>query len=178
MDIVYDRDILNFYSPQIIPDQDGDGIQDILNAYGGYIAAPPSETDRPVGSLMVISSADGSLLAQAMMPDGRETYMSPIIHDFNGDGELTALYGTGGVTIDGTLYASSLAAVMAEDLSEADTLAAGFGKGFIAPPVLTDLNEDDVMDIAVNSLNGKIFAIDGSDFSMIWTADLGDQFEG
>ena len=178
MDIVYDREILNFYSPQLIPDQDGDGIRDILNAYGGYIAAPPSETDRPVGSLMIISSADGSRIARAMMPDDKETYMSPIVYDFDQDGELTVLYGTGGETIDGNLYASSLLDVLNEDLTDADTLAEGFGKGFIAPPILTDLTEDGIMDITVNSVNGKIHAINGADFSTIWTADLGDEFEG
>lgn len=47
LDIVNDRSILNFYNPQFIPDQDEDGIDDLLIAYGGYIKAAPDEKRSP-----------------------------------------------------------------------------------------------------------------------------------
>lgn len=178
LDIVNNRSILNFYNPQFIPDQDGDGIEDILTAYGGFIKAPPEETNRPAGSLMVISSKDGTTLAKVAMPDGRESYMSPIVYDFNGDGELSVLFGSGGETINGHFYKTSLNSVLHEDLSDAKVLADGRGKGFIAPPVLTDLNGDGVKDITVNSVNGKVLSFDGSTEQLLWEADLGDEFEG
>lgn len=178
IDIINDPSILNFYNVQFIPDQDGDGLRDLLTAYGGFIKAQPTETDRPTGSLMVISAKNGSTLAKAEVPDGRETYMSPLVHDFNGDGELSVIFGTGGETINGHLYKSSLQSVLNEDLSEAVILAEGNGKGFIGPPVLVDMNGDQVKDIVANSVNGRVFCIDGDTDEVLWEANLGDEFEG
>ncbi|MEX2344866.1 MAG: hypothetical protein WD604_04580 [Balneolaceae bacterium] len=178
IDIVNDPSILNFYSPQLIPDQDGDGLMDILTAYGGFIKAPPTETDRPVGSLMVISSKDGSTLAKAAVPDGKETYMSPLVYDFNSDGELSLLFGTGGETNNGNFYKSSVQSVMDEDLSGAKVLANGRGKGFIGPAVLAHMNDDEIKDIIVNSVNGTVFCINGSTDEILWETNLGDEFEG
>lgn len=178
LDIVNDRSILNFYNLQFIPDQDGDGLDDILTAYGGYIKAAADDPDRPAGSLMVISSQNGKTLAKVMMPDGRETYMSPLVYDFNGDGSLSVLFGSGGETFNGHFYKASLEHVMNGDVSEAKVLAEGDGKGFIAPPVLADITGDDIKDIIVNSVNGKVIGIDGKTEEIIWESTLGDEFEG
>jgi len=178
MDLVNDRGILNYYNPQFIPDQDGDGLQDILITHGGFIKAPPKELNRPPGSIRVISSGTGEQLAEVDMPDGRETYISPVVHDFEGNGELSVLFGTGGETINGHFYKASLNSVLDEDLSGAQVLANGNGKGFIAPPVLADLNDDGIKDIIVNSVNGRVIGIDGSSEQQLWEADLGSEFEG
>lgn len=178
LDIVNDRSILNFYNPQFIPDQDGDGTDDILIAYGGFIKAPPGQTNRPTGRLMAISSRDGRVLASADMPDGRETYMSPVIHDFEGDGARSVLFGSGGETINGHFYKARLSDVLAGDLSEATVLADGEGKGFIAPPVLADVNGDGIKDIVVSAVKGRVLCFDGSTERLMWEADLGDEFEG
>jgi outer membrane protein assembly factor BamB len=178
LDIRNDRDVLNFYNPQFIPDQDGDGVKDLLTAYGGFISAPPSETDRPAGRLMVLRSTDGRTLADAPMPDGKETYMSPVVHDFDGNGDLSVLFGSGGETISGHFYKTSLASVMAEDLSTATVLAEGQGKGFIAPPVLADLDGDGTRDIVVNSVEGRVLAFDGGSGQLRWEAGLEGDFEG
>lgn len=178
LDIRNDRDILNFYNPQFIPDQDGDGLEDLLTAYGGFISAPPSQTDRPAGRLMVISSRDGRMLAEATMPDGQETYMSPVVYDAEGEKGLTVLFGSGGETINGHFYKTSLASVLAEDLSAATELANGRGKGFIAPPVLADFNEDGTRDIVVNSVKGRVLAFDGATEELLWEANLDGNFEG
>lgn len=50
---------------------------------------------------MVVNTVDGSMLARATMPDGKETYMSPVIHDFKGSGDLSVIFGSGGETISG-----------------------------------------------------------------------------
>lgn len=178
LDIVNDRNILNFYNLQFIPDQDGDGLKDILTAYGGYIKAAPNDPDRPAGSLMVISSQDGKTLSKVNIPDGRETYMSPLIYDFEGDGTLSVLFGSGGETFNGHLYKVSLKDVINGNISEAKELADGNGKGFIAPPVLADITGDDIKDIIVNSVNGTVFGIDGSTEEILWESSLGDEFEG
>src|SRR4051812_880323 len=55
----------NFYNPQVIPDQNHDGIQEILISNGGDILAPPYDPNRPTGNLLVIDGSNGKLLALA-----------------------------------------------------------------------------------------------------------------
>jgi len=178
LDLVRDRSILNFYTPQFIPDQDGDGRDDLLVAYGGFNSAPPDHTDRPPGRLMVVRSRDGKRLAEAEMPDGRETYMSPVVHDVDGDGTRSVFFGSGGETINGHFYRTSLDRVLEGDLSEATVLADGEGKGFVAPPVLADVTGDGVRDVVVNAVKGRILCFDGATNELIWEVDLGDDYEG
>ena len=68
------KELYNFYNPQFIPDQNGDGIRDILIANGGDVTAAAYDPNRPPGHLMVISSKTGEQLAKAAMPDGKEIY--------------------------------------------------------------------------------------------------------
>lgn len=178
MDIISDTTLLNFYNPQFIPDQDRDGLDDILIAYGGFMQAEPDESDRPSGSLKVVSSKDGTLLAKAKMPDGKETYMSALVHDFEQNGELSVIFGTGGETIHGNLYKVDLESVIEEDISQAEVIADGNGKGFISPPVLVDVNDDNIQDIVVSSVNGEIFCFDGETFNILWHTKLEGEFEG
>ena len=77
---------LNFYSPQIIPDQNGDLVADILVANGGDHAAFPWDTMRPPGRLMILDAVTGNIIAQDTMPDGEETYCSAICIDMANTG--------------------------------------------------------------------------------------------
>lgn len=178
IDIEGDTTLLNFYTPQFIPDQDGDGMEDLLVAFGGYMKAAPTQSERPSGSLIVVSSKDGRQLARAGMPDGKETYMSALVHDFEGNGELSVIFGSGGETIDGNFYKADLESVIRGDLSDALVLANGNGKGFIAPPVLVDLDHDGILDIVASSVNGEVFSFNGRDGGLIWRADLQEELEG
>ena len=164
--------LYNFYNPQRIPDQDGDGQDDLLLANGGDYLAEPHDPNRPVGRLMVVSSQDGQLLADALVPDGKETYLSAVIADLEGDGTLDVLYGTGGETMGGHLYRTSLAAILAQDISASIPLATGKEKGFIAPPVLVDINRDDVLDIVANSVDGRMLAFDGRTNAFLWQISI------
>ncbi len=166
--------ILQFYNPQFIDDISGDGIADILQSNGGDPTAHPDSTDRPPGSLMLINSVSGALIAEADMPDGGETYMSPIINDLDGDGELDIIFGTGGETIEGALFRTTLSAVLEEDISGSINLLQGSTKGFIGPPSLADFNMDEVNDIAIMSYGGEMIVIDGATNEIIWQVD----FEG
>lgn len=177
MDIVNDTTYLNFYSPQFIPDQDKDGLEDILIAQGGFMQADPKEKDRPLGSLKIISSKDGGLISNAYLPDGKETYMSALVHDFEGNGELSVIFGTGGETINGHLYKVDLESVIKEDISNANILASGNGKGFISPPVLIDINGDDIKDIVVTSVIGDVYSIDGATLKILWHTHLEEDLE-
>ncbi|MEM9831198.1 MAG: PQQ-binding-like beta-propeller repeat protein [Bacteroidota bacterium] len=160
--------LYNFYNPQRIPDQNQDGIEDLLIANGGDYLAEPNDPNRPPGHLMVVSSRTGELLATAEVPDGKETYLSAVVADLNNNGSLDIIFGTGGETIGGGLYRTSLADVMKEDLSQAVLLATGSNKGFIAPPVLIDITLDGNLDIVANSVDGRMLAFDGKTNSLLW----------
>jgi len=96
----------NFYNPQIISDQNNDGLEDILVSNGGDIKVAPYDPNRPAGFLMVIDGRTGEVISKASMPDGRETYMSVAACTQNN--ETYVIYGTGGETIGGHLYVTTL----------------------------------------------------------------------
>lgn len=164
-----EKGLFNFYNPQIIPDQNNDGFRDVLVSNGGDIMVPPYDPNRPPGQLMVINGATGELLAKVQVPDGKETYMSVVIGKLHPQDEnYTIIFGTGGETIGGNLYRTSLKAVMDQDLSGAMILASSKDKGFIAPPVLCDINQDGTLDIVANAVEGKVIAFDGKSNGKLW----------
>ena len=166
--------LYNFYNAQFIPDQNGDQTEDIVISNGGDVLAAPDETDRPPGSLMVISGRDGELIAKAAMPDQKETYMSVVLHDLDNNGDLDVIYGTGGETIGGHLYRTTLDDILQEDLLSSVILASSENKGFIAPPALADITGDGVKDIIANAVDGRMLAIDGATNEEIWTVTIPD----
>ncbi len=163
----------NFYNPQFIHDVDEDGVPDLLLANGGDIWVKPHDPGRAAGRLVILSGATGKLLAGAQMPDLREIYMSAVI-DFepSNPAESRILFGTGGETIDGSLYVASLRNILEGDLSRARKLEIGQGKGFIAPPVFADINDDGIRDMIAASVNGRILAYDGTTQRLLWRAKL------
>lgn len=160
----------NFTTPQFIPDQDKDGIRDIIIANGGDARAAPGDTNRPAGRILVISSSSGKLLANVAVPDGRETYMSVVCEEKGND--VTIFFGTGGETISGHLYRTSLQDIMKGDISNATVLAGSNSKGFISSPVLADINNDHINDIIANAVDGRMLAIDGATDSLLWQVVL------
>ena len=167
-----DSGAYNFFSPQFIPDQDDDGYEDLIIAAGGYVKALPNDPNRPAGKLLIISSATGKLLASVPTPDGKEIYMSVVLGDFAGNGQLSIVFGTGGETLGGSLFKASLHDLMNNDLSHATLLEPGGEKGFIAPPVLADITADGIDDIVANSVNGRMVAIDGATNKVLWRVDI------
>ena len=177
MDLINDTSYLNFYTPQFVPDVDDDGVEDLLISFGGFFKAGTGDPERPSGQLMLISSQSGKALRKLRMPDGRETYMSPVIHDFQGNNTAEIIIGTGGESLPGALFRIKYADLLAEQLSDTVSLAVGRKKGFIAPPVLVDINDDEVMDIIANSVDGRMISFDGKTKDIIWEASIGYGFE-
>jgi len=70
----------------------GDNIPDLLLANGGDHAAPVWQTNRPPGHLMIISASDGALISMVEVPDGAETYCSPVVANLKGDGVLYVVF--------------------------------------------------------------------------------------
>lgn len=97
----------NFYYPLPLEDFDGDGIVDILNIHGGDQMYSPDETDRSPALLVVVSGKTGKkLIDPIVVPDGRESYMSPVRYMFAHTDVI--LFGTGGETISGSLWAITI----------------------------------------------------------------------
>ena len=99
----------NFNNSILIPDQNGNGSMDLITSNGGNgLAVPNSEKDRFPGVLMILDSKTGNVLAADTMPDGKESYMSPLCFAQPGSDDYLIIFGTGGETIDGNLYMGHL----------------------------------------------------------------------
>lgn len=160
----------NFNNSIIVPDQNNDGLDDLLTINGGNARANPySEVDRYPGVLMLLDSETGNVIAADTMPDGKESYMTPLCFSQPGSNELFIVFGTGGETIDGNLYISTVSQLLTKKLSMAKVIATEKAHGFIAPAVLADITGDDYLDIIAISHGSKALAIDGKDHHTLWT---------
>jgi len=160
----------NFNNSVLVPDQNNDGLEDLLTVNGGNALAKPSSTvDRYPGVLMLLDSKTGNVIAADTMPDGKESYMTPLCFSQPGNKELFILFGTGGETIDGNLYISSISELLSKKLSMAKVIATEKGHGFIAPAILADISRDNYLDIVAISHGSKAVAIDGKDYHVLWT---------
>jgi len=160
----------NFNNGVLLPDQDNDGVEDLLTINGGNpLAKPYSTVDRYPGVLILFSSKTGKVIAADTMPDRKESYMTPLCFTQPGNKEIFILFGTGGETIDGKLYLTTLSDLRSKKLSSAQILATEKGHGFIAPPTLADINKDGYIDIIAITHGSKALAIDGKDHHIIWS---------
>lgn len=156
----------NLYSPAFVEDQDGDGVRDLVNVYGG--GSKPIGNYRPPGWLVLISGKTGALIARDSMPDSRESYSSPLVHDFDGDGEPEILFGSGEERRGGHLYRCDLDELRNGDISQAEVLITDSLKGVIAVSSLADFNADGTLDIACPVLNEKLVVLDGKNGQTIF----------
>jgi outer membrane protein assembly factor BamB len=160
----------NFYNPQFIKDQDKDNVEDILISNGGNVMAAPFDTkNRYPGNLLVISGKTGKLLARAPMPDKKEIYMSVVALPNKDTSDYKVVFGTGGETVGGNLYVTTLSQILKGDLSKSIVLDTSPSKGYIAPPIWADISMDGVPDIIVNAVEGKLMAFDGTTNKPIWS---------
>ena len=172
-DPVFSHARCNFNSSVLIPDQNEDGLQDLLISNGGDPTVGPGIWDgRIAGILLIIGSQSGEIVAGDTMPDGMETYMSPLVTE--GDEGLEIIFGSGGETFGGHLYHVSLESLRKNDISPAKEIASEGTHGFIAPPVLCDINGDQTRDIVAISHASTVFAIDGRSHEVIWKTSIPD----
>jgi len=168
-----DSGLYNFYSPQFVPDMNSDLIPDILVTNGGDHSAPVWDTTRPPGHLMVIDAMTGALLAKAVVPDSAETYCSPIVADVRNNGILWVIFGTGGETLGGSMWAAELVNdLMTNDLSNAIPLATHPTRGFIAPASVGDFTGTGELDIIIQGYDGTVYRVKGSDFTTSWSTNI------
>ncbi|WP_194775707.1 PQQ-binding-like beta-propeller repeat protein [Pararhodonellum marinum] len=162
----------NFYNPQSIPDQNNDGIPEILVSNGGDVRKAPYDEDRPVGRLIILDGSNGKIIQEAEMPDGKETYYSVTLSSGENTKDIELTFGTGGETVSGSLYVCRLQDVLDGDLSNSTQLVSRRAKGFIAPSVWVDLNGDGIADIVANSVDGNVFAFDGQSKKELWQTNI------
>lgn len=168
-DSILKHAIFNFNSSVLVPDQNGDGLSDILTVNGGNsLAVPGSHKDRFPGVLMVFDAKSGGILAADTMPDGQESYLTPISFLQPGETEPTIIFGTGGETLDGHLYMTGLSSLMNRNLRASKIIASEKNHGFVATPSAADINGDGYLDIVAISHGSTIFAIDGKDQHTLW----------
>ena len=159
----------NFYNSTLVPDQNNDGYPDLLTVNGGnWDALPGSTDDRFPGVLMLFDLQSGNILAADTMPDGQESYMSPLCFTQPGSEEATVIFGTGGETAGGNLYQTTLADLKVRKIKNATVLASEETHGFIAPPVIADITQDGYLDIIVASHASQVHAINGNTLETIW----------
>jgi len=163
----------NFNNSVLVPDQNQDGLPDLLTVNGGNsLANPNSEVDRYPGVLMIFDIKSGKIIAADTMPDGKESYMSPLCFTQPESDEPIIIFGTGGETIDGNLYMAKLSDLVQGKLSNAKVIASEKGHGFIAPPSLADISRDGYLDIITITHGSSAFAIDGKNLSLLWRQSI------
>ena len=160
---------LQFYEPKQVMDVSGDGLGDIVVINGGDPTAAPFDPNRPPGQLMLIDASNGSIINSAIMPDTTESYCSIVVINGATPQDTYIYFGSGGETIAGSLWKATLAQLQADDISGATQLMEGATKGFIAPPVLADMNSDNILDIIGVGFEGKISLINGATETIEWT---------
>ncbi|MBK7372146.1 MAG: PQQ-binding-like beta-propeller repeat protein [Saprospiraceae bacterium] len=162
------HDFYNFYNPQWIPDEDGDGLQDIVVSNGGDVKVAAYDPNRRPGYLLIMSAATGAILHLATMPDRKEIYMSVTVNPTPDHMDYEILFGSGGETLGGHLYLGLLSQLRAGDLSKARILDSTVDRGYIGPAARADVNGDGVLDLFVNSVNGRMLAYDGVTYQKLW----------
>jgi outer membrane protein assembly factor BamB len=160
----------NFNSCVLVPDQNNDGSKDLLTINGGNsYAAPYSLENRYPAVLMLLDSKKGEVIAADTMPDGRESYMTPVVFTLPGSKDVQVIFGTGGETIDGNLYVASLKQLVDKRLRDAKVVASESKHGFIASPSIADVSGDGIPDIIAITHGSKAVAVDGASHRLLWT---------
>jgi len=158
----------NFYNTVLVPDQNQDNFPDLLAINGGnWDAATYSATDRYPGVLMLFDLKNGAIIAADTMPDSKESYMTPLYFEGT-DGRSNIIFGTGGETVGGSLFLAHLDDLIQQRLDKAKSLITEKDHGFIAPPVLADLNDDQILDIVSISHSATAYSFDGNNHQLLW----------
>lgn len=179
----------NFYTSQVVGDQNGDGTVDLVAVNGGLGFDEPREGGgvpdpdrRNIGTTFLVSGADGSVIASMVAPDRREQYMSAVVVPSSVDGwphrsealaagDVDVVIGTGGETLPGALWRLPLNELLAENPGAATEVTSGGEKGIIAAPSFVDLTGDCVLDAVVQGFGGRLSAVDGATNAELWSLE-------
>ena len=159
--------LYNFFTPAVIADANRDGVADLVVMYGGNDTRLPGEPRDP-GFAVVLSGADGGVLAVHPTPDGAETYSS-IITYARSDGATWMIFGTGGEQQDGAAWRAPIASLLDGSFgTRVERLVPPLDKGIMAPATLVELTGDQELDIAVSTFDGRLIVLDGASGKTLW----------
>lgn len=160
----------NIYTPQVVPDRDGDAVDDLLIATGGDLVRTAFEPVSVPGRLALLSGSDGSVIGMIDLPDGQETYNSPVVVDSRVPGELDVVVGTGGELLPGSLWRVPISAIEQGDNTRAVRLIdGGTATSFIAPVSVGDLDGETGDDLVALGRDGSVTAVALRDDSTLWS---------
>ncbi|CAH1981821.1 unnamed protein product [Acanthoscelides obtectus] len=149
----------NIFVGNFIPDQDGDGIWDVL-------ASHSSLTEGKDGHIILFSGKSGKELKKLDTPNNAKTFYMPQVLKYN-DSEAFVLFGTGSTTRPGNMSVVSLKNI--ENLTNSSTtIFENKYEGILTQSVLVDITGDEIPDIINSMYNTTVIAIDGSTFKQIW----------
>ncbi|KAK3107822.1 hypothetical protein FSP39_022986 [Pinctada imbricata] len=160
------NEIMNLYTAQIIPDQNGDGMVDVLAIHGGDPLREPGSKERLAGRIIFFSGRTGDVLSWAEVPDHKESYYSlqakqiytdafkgvmtpPVLVDITGDGVedvVMSMFNSTVMAIDGLDY-STIWRYHTEMSESYNTPAAGFYNG------------DDIPDFMIKYAHGPGYPV-------------------
>lgn len=147
----------DFNGASAIPDQDGDGVDELLLSQGGSY----DDGHRLPGHFFVVSAKAGKILTDIPAPDGRETYSMPTY--IPGTKPLQVVLPTGGESLNGhvTLW----------DLGKGKAIWSypSLTKGFIASPLVWP-QADGGFDLVTVSFDGEVARLSGATGQPKWTA--------
>lgn len=159
---------INFLNILPIDDQDGDQLSDVI-----VIQCGGADELRIPAQYYIVSAATGEILRKHTLPDNRESYAMPILHQ---DQDETYLFvGTGGEMLPGQILKLKLATLEQEWGAPREAAARQTnespeieGKGFVASPLLTDLDGDGNLEIVAVSMNGHAYRMDADTGQVAW----------
>jgi outer membrane protein assembly factor BamB len=149
----------NFNGAVPVPDQDGDGVGDVVFSQGGSY----DDGARVPGHVFVVSGATGLIVKDLASPDGREVYSMPAV--LPGDGGLELLVGSGGETLPGHLFRlDAMTGTVRWQVASKE-------KGFIGSPAVYDFEGEGRPDVVVSSMEGTVLRVDGATGQVKWRAE-------
>ena len=159
----------DFGQPQFVNDLDGDGVLDVLQFRGGHevVLSNPTHASRSVNTLF-ISGRTGKVLKVVPLSPHKDLHSSPVVY-LGENNVAKVVFGTGDANTSGGLYVIPLRDLYEGSLNHTVEVISDKRKGFPNAPVLVDLNADGTVDIVSAGAGGKIHAIDGKSFKILFT---------
>ncbi|XP_029651276.1 protein FAM234B-like [Octopus sinensis] len=165
----------NIYQALVVPDVDHDNVDDVLILHAGccyYGRQPPDITGRFLLFSGATGQAVGTLVDISIMKGA--VYRNPVLYK-SSNNKLTVLFTSGQLSSSGQLYQiywdvlkKQLLDPSVVTLSNATAIYESQTKGIFVPPVIVDIQNNNVMDILVSAFDGTIALVDGQTFTPKW----------